>query len=171
MNPAVSGSPTNWVGIEYATGVLLVFLAVYFPGREFIKRLGRKKWGAAPEVPSRNIGGKAWWPVAVTPLLVFVIAAYVGSVLYCVGYPGTKGAGIVSGLLALGVAIWAWIRPIVSKLRQRSERRRKDKDNDEGPRFPREDEADFQVVSPYDPPDSGGRPWWRRRGPKGGASA
>jgi hypothetical protein len=171
MNPAVSSSPTDWIAIEYTTGFLLVFLALYFPVAKFARRLGRKKWTAAPRVPSHDVGGKAWWPVSVTPLLVFVMAAYLGLILFFLGYPGTKAASIVVGLLALGVAMWTWIWPFFAKLRNWSKKRRHDKDDGEGPRFPGEEEADFQVVSPYESPDSSSRSWWRRRGPKDGASA
>ncbi|MBI5266678.1 MAG: hypothetical protein HY851_05535 [candidate division Zixibacteria bacterium] len=163
MNPDISSSPTNWIAIEYASGFLLVFLAIYFPGTQVAKRYGRKKWAAALSAPSRDVGGKPWWPTGVTPLLVLVVTAYLAWVLYFLGYRGTRVGGIAFGLLALGVAISVWIWPFVAKLKAQRETGRRNKDDGQGPQFPGDDEADYRVVSPYEPPDSGNRPWWRRR--------
>jgi hypothetical protein len=61
--------------------------------------------------------------------------------------------------------IWAlWIKPASDKRKaELAEKRRKEAEAAEIGPFSRGDEADYVIVSPYEPVDSEKRPWWKPR--------
>jgi len=158
-------STANWVGIGVATGLLLLFFLFYYGLPDWLKRMQRRSHGAAPDMSSRSLGGRPWWPRRFQPLPVFVISVYFGTVCLCIDSFWAGIASIWWYVWAVVVAVFFWIWPAyVSSLEatfNRKEKRRKMQDTATG--FPEGDEADFRVVSPYAPVDSGRKPWWRPR--------
>lgn len=63
------------------------------------------------------------------------------------------------------VVVWVlWVKPSIEKNKAAAaEKARQELQAAEIGPFPRGDEADYVVVSPYEPVDSEKRPWWKPR--------
>lgn len=157
---------TNWWGIAAATAVLILFLSVYGAYRgSWAGRSYRKKGSAAPSTGKKLLGGRRWWGQKIEILPFFLVMLYLGTVFSFVDRTWATILSVWWLGSAIAVAAVFWVVPYYAKAKSASEERKKEQTQDDlsVSGYPGGDDADYVVVSPYEPVDSEQRPWWKRR--------
>ena len=157
-------SSVNWWGILWASCGLAAIMWVYnlytsnWAGREY------RKGSAAPKASHTPLGGKSWWKSRVSVFPLVVLLCYLGTICLFVRSFWFVGLAVWWFASAAAVVWILWVKPSMDSSRARAAEKRKSETNGSvSAEFPRGDEADYVVVSPYEPLDSEKRPWWKPR--------
>jgi hypothetical protein len=156
---------TNWWGIVAATVALAMFVSVYGVYRSLWAGRKYRKQGAAPSAGKNTLGGRRWWGERIEILPFFVALLYLGIVSAFIGRTWATILSVWWLSSAIAVAGVFWLIPFYIKTKSAAEEceRQKTREDQSPGDYPGGDDADYVVVSPYEPVDSDQRPWWKRR--------